>query len=76
MTLPAPRDPSPMLVPVPPLRIRYLPTNCAWGVFFHTTLIQLADEPLLYSSKSDAEDALKRKKLLRGKTLRRKERHP
>lgn len=76
MTLPAPRDPSPMLVPVPPLRLRYLPTNCAWGVFFHTTLIQLAGEPLLYSTKPDAEAALAHKKLMRGKTIRRKERRP
>lgn len=63
-----------MLVPVPPLRLRYLPTNCAWGVFFHATLIQLAGEPLLYGSQKDAEAALAHKKLLRGKTVRRKDR--
>ncbi|GAA5533843.1 hypothetical protein [Deinococcus aluminii] len=64
-----------MLEPVPPLQLRYLPSNAAWAVFFHTTLIRLAGEPLLFSSKQDAENALRTRKLLRGKSRRRKDRH-
>jgi hypothetical protein len=49
--------------PTLPLRVRYLPANAAYGVFYADTLIRVDGEPLLFTHRHDALDALNRKGL-------------